>query len=138
MANPKTIPAAIPPIISKAITNKIFPTESPFPASVSFLAIVEVTENKVILKISLKLEAAIKIKGIPFLIPYPLTYKFIIQGTKTAGETAPIIDPKVKANFNSISNHPWATRATTIPSITGGTIVKRTTTIPIAFIVKKL
>ena len=47
--------------------------------------------------ISSKLEAAIRVVGIPFLTPYPRYYKNMQLGTRTAGDTAAITKPIEKA-----------------------------------------
>lgn len=102
---PKITPAATPSIISNKIVNKTLPIDFYFNSAPELLiAIVEVTENSVILNTSLKLEAASNVKGMPFAIPKPLTYKFIKQGTNTAGLTAPKTDPRQRAKLKGISN----------------------------------
>lgn len=45
--------------------------------------------NPVIARMSSKLLAAISKVGMPFSIPYPLSCKTSMEGTTTAGETAP-------------------------------------------------
>lgn len=45
--------------------------------------------NPVIAMMSSKLLAAISKVGMPFLMPYPLSCKRSMEGTTTAGETAP-------------------------------------------------
>ena len=45
--------------------------------------------NPVIAKMSSKLLAAINKVGMPFSIPYPFSCKCSMEGTTTAGETAP-------------------------------------------------
>lgn len=45
--------------------------------------------NPVIAMMSSKLLAAISKVGMPFLIPYPFSCKSSMEGTTTAGETAP-------------------------------------------------
>jgi len=56
----------------------------------------------VIAIISSKLEAAMRVVGIPFFTPNPLDYKLIQDGTRTAGLTAPSINPKAKHNETGI------------------------------------
>ena len=48
--------------------------------------------------ISSKLEAAIRVVGIPFLVPYFAFYRIMQEGTSTAGLTAPKVYPSAKAS----------------------------------------
>lgn len=51
---------------------------------------------------SSKLEAAIRLVGIPLATPYPLSCKIMQEGTSTAGLTAPIVKPRAKHRARGI------------------------------------
>ena len=59
--------------------------------------------KRTIATILLKLEDAIKVIGIPFSTPYPISYNFIIEGAKTARLTAPNMQPIERPKVKGIS-----------------------------------
>lgn len=62
--------------------------------------------NPVMAKMSSKLLAAIRRVGMPFSTPYPFSCRSSMEGTTTAGETAP--STKLKERFGKpIGKHPF-------------------------------
>jgi len=56
-------------------------------------AIVKNTLKTEIAMISSKLDAAMRVVGIPLIVPYYLLWRIMHEGTKTAGLTAPRVYP---------------------------------------------
>jgi len=77
------------------IYNKLWPTRAPTDAPDSLSKVTcSITPKTVMAMISSKLEAAIRVLGIPFTTPYPLFCRIMMEGTRTAGETAAIQNPR--------------------------------------------
>ena len=77
-----------------------------------------ITPNIVIAIISSKLDAAIRVVGIPFATPNPFLWRIIKDGTSTAGDTAPIQNPKAIAIVQGIEKNHLPIRPTTTASDT--------------------
>lgn len=102
---PTNTPLTKPMKISKRLFSSIFTVDVLFfnePAPTSSKAIVVIIPNTVIAIISSKLDAAIKVVGIPFFVPYFLLCKIISDGTRTAGETAPRQNPLARQRDHGI------------------------------------
>lgn len=93
--------------------------------------IVRKTANIVIAMMSSNDEAAIRVVGIPFFTPYPLLWRIIIDGTNTAGLTAPRVYPWAKHNDHGMLNIHLVATAEPRASRFYGTRVNNTTVSPL-------
>lgn len=101
------------------------------PVSIYSKTSVTHTPNIVMAAISSKLDAAINVVGIPFLVPYCALCKAIQEGTSTAGLTAPKQNPRAIASNHGKSNIYRDTIAEAAASPNYGQTVKRTTVRPL-------